>query len=141
MHHCNIHSVFSLIVFLTVSNVLHGKRRYDPVALLCALPVTRHFFDPTIKNVQGVRHLVVGTSPENPGLRTETVDELQDFMYTNFFRGVTLDYSEFTSTLAVVKQSDELSRRRQAEEERHARGRSFNLSSRNIRSLSSIIDA
>ena len=118
--HCNIiHSALSLGMFLTVSNALHGICRYDPVALLCALPVTRHYFDPTIKNVRGIRHLVVGTSPENSGLCTEMVDELQDFMYTNFFRGVTLDYSEFTSTVAVVKQSDELSRRRQAQEERH----------------------
>ena len=65
--------------------------------------------------------MVVGTSAENHGVREEMVDELQDFMYTSFFRGVTLDYSEFTNTLAVVKDSDELTRRRLAEEERSAR--------------------
>ena len=65
--------------------------------------------------------MVVGTSAENHGVREEMVDELQDFMYTSFFRGVTLDYSEFTNTLAVVKDSDELARRRLAEEERSAR--------------------
>ena len=58
--------------------------------------------------------MVVGTSAENHGVREEMVDELQDFMYTSFFRGVTLDYSEFTNTLAVVKDSDELARRRLA---------------------------
>ena len=57
--------------------------------------------------------MVVGTSAENHGVREEMVDELQDFMYTSFFRGVTLDYSEFTNTLAVVKGSDELNRRRE----------------------------
>ena len=61
---------------------------------------------------------MVGTSSENHGVRQEMVEELQDFMYTSFFRGVTLDYSEFTNTLAVVKGSDELARRRIAEEER-----------------------
>ena len=65
--------------------------------------------------------MVVGTSAENHGVREEMVDELQDFMYTSFFRGVTLDYSEFTNTLAVVKDSDELARRRLAEEERSVR--------------------
>ena len=65
--------------------------------------------------------MVVGTSAENHGVREEMVGELQDFMYTSFFRGVTLDYSEFTNTLAVVKGSDELARRRLAEEERGAR--------------------
>ena len=65
--------------------------------------------------------MVVGTSAENHGVREEMVDELQDFMYTSFFRGVTLDYSEFTNTLAVIKDSDELARRRLAEEERSAR--------------------
>ena len=74
-----------------------------------------------MKCVNGVRHLVVGTSAENHGVRAEMVEELQDFMYTSFFRGVTLDYSEFTNTLAVVKDSDELARRRLAEEERSAR--------------------
>ena len=97
----------------------HG--RYDPVALLCALPSKRHLFSPKIKCVNGVRHMVVGTSAENHGVREEMVDELQDFMYTSFFRGVTLDYSEFTNTLAVIKDSDELARRRLAEEERSAR--------------------
>ena len=65
--------------------------------------------------------MVIGTSAENHGVREEMVDELQDFMYTSFFRGVTLDYSEFTNTLAVVKDSDELARRRLAEEERSVR--------------------
>ena len=80
--------------------------------MLCALPSKRYLFNPTIKCVNGVRHLVVGTSSENHGVRTEMVEELQDFMYTSFFRGVTLDYSEFTNTLAVVQGSDELARRR-----------------------------
>ena len=65
--------------------------------------------------------MVIGTSAENHGVRAEMVEELQDFMYTSFFRGVTLDYSEFTNTLAVVKGSDELARRRIAEEERSVR--------------------
>ena len=73
-----------------------------------------------MKCVNGVRHLVIGTSAENHGVRAEMVEELQDFMYTSFFRGVTLDYSEFTNTLAVVKGSDELARRRIAEKKRSA---------------------
>ena len=97
-----------------------GTTRYDPVALLCALPSKRHLFSPASKCVNGVRHLVVGTSPENHGVRAEMVEELQDFMYTSFFRGVTLDYSEFTNTFAVVKESEELARRRLAEEERNS---------------------
>ena len=92
--------------------------RYDPVAFLCALPSKRYLFNPTIKCVYGVRHLVVGTSPENSGVRAEAVEELRDLMYANFFRGVTLDYSEFTKTRAVVNESDELGRRRLAESER-----------------------
>ena len=64
---------------------------------------------------------MVGTSPENHGVHAEMVEELQDFIYTSFFHGATLDYSEFTNTLAVVKGSDELARRRIAEEERSAR--------------------
>ena len=71
--------------------------------------------------MHGVRHSVVGTSPENPGIRPEMIEEVKDLMYTNFFRGVTLDYSEFTKTVAVVKDSDELGRRRTAEEERNRR--------------------
>ena len=62
--------------------------------------------------------MVIGTSAENHGVRAEKVDELQDFMYTSFFRGVTLDYSEFTHTIAVAKESDELLRRRHAEDGR-----------------------
>ena len=61
--------------------------------------------------MHGVRHLVVGTSPENPGVRAEAVEELRDLMYAKFFRGVTLDYSEFTKTRAVVNESDELTLR------------------------------
>jgi len=56
---------------------------------------------------------------ENHGIRAEMVEELTDFMYTSFFRGITLDYSEFENTLAVVKESDELTRRRLAVEERN----------------------
>ena len=62
--------------------------------------------------------MIIGTSPENHGVRAEKMDELQDFMYTSFFRGITLDYSEFTNTIAVVNESDELARRRLAEDER-----------------------
>ena len=86
--------------------------RYDPVAFLCALPSKRYLFNPTIKCVRGVRHLVVGTSPENPGVRAEAVEELKDLMYAHFFRGVTLDYSEFARTRAVVNESDELTQSR-----------------------------
>ena len=88
--------------------------RYDPVALLCALPSKRHLFSPTVKYINGVRHMVIGTSPENHGVHAGIVGDLQDFMYTSFFRGITLDYSEFTNTIAVVKESSELSRRRLA---------------------------
>ena len=66
--------------------------------------------------------MVIGTSPGNHGVREEMVEELQDFMYTSFFRGVTLDYSEFTNTIAVVKESDELARRRLAADERSGFG-------------------
>ena len=97
------------------------KNRYDPVAFLCALPSKRYLFNPTAKSVYGVRHLVVGTSPENPGVRAEAVEELRDLMYANFFRGVTLDYSEFTKTRAVAKESDELNRRKRNSNRLHSR--------------------
>ena len=51
-----------------------------------------------MKCVNEVRHLVIGTSPENHGVRAETVGELQGFLYTSFFRGITLDYSESSSS-------------------------------------------
>ena len=62
--------------------------------------------------------MIIGTSPENPGVSPDMVEGLQDLMYAGFFRGVTLDYSEFTNTLAVVTESDELVRRVRAAEER-----------------------
>lgn len=73
-----------------------------------------------MKSVYGVRHLVVGTSPENPGVRAGAVEELRDLIYAIFFRGVALDYSEFTKTRAVAKESDELNRRKHTSNLRHS---------------------
>ena len=108
-----------MICYHIVLTHAYLERRYDPVALLCALPSKRYLFNPTVKRVLEVDHWVIGTSAKNHGIRTEAIEELTSFMYTNFFRGVTLDYSEFKNTLAVVNDSDELARRRQAEEARN----------------------
>ena len=81
---------------------------YDSIALLCAIPATRHFFGPLRKRVRGVDHLVIGAALETPGLNSEMIEELQDFMYTSFFRGVTMDFSEFSGTSAAFELSDEL---------------------------------
>ena len=97
------------------------ETRYDPVALVCALPSKRYLFNPTVKTVHGVCHLVVGTDAQNHGVHVSMIEELQDFMYTSFFEGVTLDYAEFTKTVAVANESDELGRRRLAENERTIR--------------------
>lgn len=86
--------------------------RYDAVALLAALPATRHFFQPTIKRVHGVEHLVIGTSEKEPGIHPTRVGELQDFLYTSFFRGVTMDFSEFEQTKATMETSEELKTRK-----------------------------
>merc|ERR1711865_1203214 len=85
---------------------------YDPMALLAALPATRHFFRPTVKRVHGVEHLVIGKSKDDPGIRPERIGELQDFMYTSFFKGVTMDFSEFVNTKATADTSEELRARR-----------------------------
>ena len=71
-----------------------------------------------MKRVYGVDHLVIGTSATNPGILADQVAELQDLMYTSFFHGVTGQYSEFSDTLVVVEKSEELSRRRRAEQKR-----------------------
>ena len=71
---------------------------YDPMALLCAVDSTRCYFKPTVKRVLGVDHLVVGTSPDSPGVHDETTEELRDFLYANFLRGITMDFSEFEGT-------------------------------------------
>ena len=98
------------------------------MALLASLPATRHLFNPTIKRVHGVEHLVIGRSKEDPGIHVERADELQDFMYTSFFRGITMDFSEFVNTKATAKNSEELrartdrslARARKVEESRSA---------------------
>jgi hypothetical protein len=82
------------------------------MALLASLPATRHFFCPTVKRVHGVDHLVIGRSNDETGVRPERVDELQDFMYTAFFKGVTMDFSEFVNTKATAETSEELRWRR-----------------------------
>ena len=82
------------------------------MALLAALPATRMFFCPTVKRVHGVEHLVIGRSKDDPGIRPERIDELQDFMYTSFFKGVTMDFSEFVNTKATADTSEELRSRR-----------------------------
>ena len=84
---------------------------YDPMALLAALPATRHFFRPTIKRVNGVAHQIIGRSPDDPGVRPERIDELQDFLYTAFFNGITIDFSEFVNTKATAMTSEELKAR------------------------------
>ena len=78
------------------------------MALLASLPATRHFFNPTSKFVLGVEHLIIGRSKEDPGISADRVDELQDFMYTSFFRGITMDFSEFINTKATAENSEEL---------------------------------
>jgi len=82
------------------------------MALLAALPATRHFFRPTVKRVHGVDHLVIGRSKDEPGIQPERIDDLTDFMYTSFFKGVTMDFSEFVNTKATADTSEELRSRR-----------------------------
>merc|ERR1712224_273175 len=86
---------------------------YDPVALLCSVPATRHFFCPVKKRVRGVDHLVIGTSKAQPGVHSGMVETLRDFLYTAFFKGITMDYSEFIDTQAAAHESQELTIRRQ----------------------------
>ena len=94
------------------------------MALLASLSATRHFFHPTVKRVHGVEHLIIGRSKEDPGIRPERIDELQDFMYTSFFKGITMDFSEFVNTKATAENSKELrartDRTRKVEESRSA---------------------
>ena len=96
------------------------------MALLASLAATRHFFNPTIKRVQGVEHLIIGRSKEDPGIWPERTDELMDFMYTSFFKGITMDFSEFVNTKATADNSEELririDRTRKFEESRSASG-------------------
>ena len=79
------------------------------MALLAALPATRHFFHPTIKHIDGAEHLVIGTSQENPGIRPDRIGELSDFLYGSFFQGVAMDFSEFDKTRASLTTSTKLS--------------------------------
>ena len=91
------------------------------MALLCAVEATRSFFQPTKKIVNGVTHLVVGTSPQQPGVSEDMVEELRDYMYVNFFRGITLDFSEFDGTFNAVVQSAQLNERVQRHDMAEAR--------------------
>ena len=60
-----------------------GLCRYDPLALLAAHPTTlERFFEVELKTVQGVEHMVVGTSEESPGIRNGNA--LRSFMMDAF---------------------------------------------------------
>ena len=83
--------------------------RYDPVALLAALPATRHFFHPTTKRIHGVEHLIIGVSQDDPGIHPDQIGELSDFLYTLFFQGVAMDFSEFDKTRTSLTTSTQLS--------------------------------
>ena len=65
-----------------------------------------------MKSVYGIDHLVIGRSKEDPGVQFGRVDELQDFLYTCFFKGITMDYSEFVNTKKTAMSSSELTLRR-----------------------------
>ena len=93
---------------------------YDPMALLCAVDSTRCYFKPTVKRVLGVDHLVVGTSKDDAGVDDDMVEELRDFMYTNFFKGITLDFSEFEGTFEAVEHSEQLGERQRRNEKAEA---------------------
>ena len=97
---------------LSIWDLIVSFNMYDPIALLCAAPNTRYFFEPTIKRVNGVEHMVIGTSREKSGVRDDMVEELRDFLYTNFFRGITMDFSEFDGTFEAIQDSTELEERR-----------------------------
>ena len=83
------------------------------MAMLASLPATRHFFNPTVKRVNGVDHMIIGKSEDEPGIRPERIDELQDFLYTSFFKGVTIDFSEFDNTRRAMQDSRELTTRKE----------------------------
>ena len=96
-----------------VTDIRFARFRYDPVALLCAVPATRHFFCPVKKRVRGVEHLVIGASKDQPGIHSGMIEGLRDYMYTSFFSGITMDYSEFTDTKEALSASSQLAIRMQ----------------------------
>ena len=51
---------------------------------------------------------MIGISAEEPGIRDGMLEHLQDFLYTSFFKGVTLDYSEFQQCVIASAESAEL---------------------------------
>ena len=63
-----------------------------------------------IKRVRGTDQVVIGTSAEQPGVADDKVDALREFLYRGFFKGLTMNYSEFEETQAVA---NDASRRRE----------------------------
>ena len=94
-----------------VWDLLVSFNMYDPMALMASVPrIRQHFFVETIKRVRGTDHVVIGTSAEQPGVADDKVDALREFLYRGFFKGLTMNYSEFEETQAVA---NDASRRRE----------------------------
>ena len=55
---------------------------------------------------------MIGASKDQPGVHSGMVEPLRDFLYTSFFKGITMDYSEFTDTAKAAQESAELTIRR-----------------------------
>lgn len=85
---------------------------YDPMTLMACLPATRHFFRPTTKLVDDTTHNIIGRSAEDPGISDNHVEDLTDFLYTSFFKGLTMEFSEFVHTKGVAETPSELLARR-----------------------------
>ena len=89
---------------------------YDPMALLAVVPAARKCFAPTKKIVNGTEHWIIGICDDDPGVNKTTVEMVQDFLYTQFFAGLTLDHSEFDNTINAATKSEELARRELAQQ-------------------------
>ena len=60
---------------------------YDSMALLAAIPALRaQYFDPVVKNVDGVDHLVIGASAQETGIGNPAA--LLSFMENGFLKGL-----------------------------------------------------
>mmetsp|Transcript_43538 Transcript_43538/g.118256 ORF Transcript_43538/g.118256 Transcript_43538/m.118256 type:complete len:1013 (+) Transcript_43538:195-3233(+) len=88
----------------SIWDLIQSFNMYDPLALLASIPQIRHrYFSGDVKTVLGVKHVVIGTSQKNHGVREDKASELANFMYNSFLKGVTLDWSEYNSTRRAVE--------------------------------------
>ena len=66
----------------SIWDLIQSFNMYDPLALLASIPQIRHrYFSGDVKTVLGVKHVVIGTSQKNHGVREDKASELANFMY------------------------------------------------------------